>query len=150
MTQSGIEQVLSELGASVGADLTPDANGVVTLAFGDDVTLAIEVPADSDFVYFHGTVKRLGSTDRVAALEDAMERNLFGLSMSGAWLALDRSSDELLLCYSSLAAGVDADKLSATLEALAATVRALRQEVSEQRGDDDTQSLTVSDHFIRV
>jgi hypothetical protein len=150
MTQSGIEQVLGELGASVGADLTPDANGVVTLAFGDDVTLAIEVHADSDFVYFHGTVKRLGSIDRGAALEDAMERNLFGLSMSGAWLALDRSSDELLLCYSSLAAGVDADKLSATLEALAATVRALRQEVPEQGRDGDTQSLAGSDHFIRV
>jgi hypothetical protein len=147
MTQSGIVQVLSELGASAGADLTPDANGVVTLAFGDDVSLSIEVPADSDFIYFHATVKRLGSTNRVAALEDAMERNLFGLSMSGAWLALDRSSDELLLCYSLLAAGVDADKLSGTLEA---TVRALRQEVSEQQGDDSTQSLDMSGHFIRV
>ncbi|MEN3386726.1 MAG: hypothetical protein V7608_6770 [Hyphomicrobiales bacterium] len=150
MTQLGIEQVLSELGASIGADLKPDANGVVTLAIGDDVALSIEVPADSDFVYFHGSVKRLGGSDRVAALEDAMERNLFGLSMSGAWLALDRSSGELLLCYSSLAAGVDADKLLGTLEALAATVRALRQEESGQRGDDNTQSLSVTDHFIRV
>jgi len=150
MTQSRIEQVLSELGASVGADLAPDANGVVTLAFGDDVTLALEVPADSDFVYFHSTVKRLGGADRVAALESAMERNLFGLPMSGAWLALDRSSDELTLCYSLLAASVDADRLSGTLEALAATVRALRQEGSEQHGDDKTQSLDMSDHFIRV
>src|SRR5262249_5726418 len=151
MTESRIKQALSELGAAIDADLTPDENGVVALTVEDDVMLSIEVPADSDFVYFHATVKRLGGKDRAAELEDAMERNLFGLSMSGTWLALDRESDELLLCYSLLAADVDADKLSGTIEALAATVDALRHEESGQRGDgDDSQSLSAADDLIRV
>src|SRR5262245_22377531 len=125
IAQSRFSNLFRDLGAAAGTDLMPDANGVVSLTFDDDVTVSIEAPADSEFIYFHSPVKRLGG-DRAAELEAAMRVNLFDLSVSGAWLALDSTNDELVLCYSLLGDGADADRLANVLEALAAAVRDLR------------------------
>src|SRR5262245_33047844 len=96
--QNRFANIFRELGSSIGADIMPDEHGVVTLLVGDDVALSVEVPQDSAFIYFHSPVQRLTGADRARELESAMRKNLFGLPVSGAWLALDSSSDELLLC----------------------------------------------------
>jgi hypothetical protein len=152
IAQARFVHVFKELGVIVGADLMPDDNGVVTLTLGDDVTLSIEVPNDSAFIYFHSPVKRLNVADRATELEAAMRQNLFGLPLSGAWLALDSASDELLLCYSLLGDGLQADRLANVLEALAAAVRDSRMGDAVRRDDPqaETGDSSGASEFVRV
>lgn len=151
--QNQFDNVFRELGSIIGADVMPDENGVVTLNVGDDVALSIEVPVESAFVYFHSPVERLVGKDRAGALEAAMRRNLFGLSVSGAWLALDSSTDELLLCYSALGDDLTADKLLSIVDALGVAVREARTVNSaphDATASEDGKSLSPDDDFIRV
>lgn len=144
--------VFKELGSMIGADVMPDENGVVTLNVGDDVALSIEVPPDSAFIYFHSPVQRLTAADRALALEAAMQKNLFGLAVSGAWLALDKASDELLLCYSALGDDLSADRLINIIDALGEAVREARSgKPVPQDGfaPEDGKSLA-DDDFIRI
>jgi Tir chaperone protein (CesT) family len=151
IAQTRFSNIFKELGAAVGADLMPDDNGVVSLTFDDDVTVSIEAPADSEFIYFHSPVKRLDG-DRAEELEAAMRINLFELSVSGAWLALDSNNDELVLCYSLLGDVLDADKLANVLEALTAAVRELRAAgaAALDNGQPKADGAQGANDFIRV
>lgn len=137
----------------MGVDLMPDENGVVTLSVGDDVTLSIEVPPDSAFIYFHSPVQRLAGGNRAGKLEAAMNRNLFGLAVSGAWLALEPSSDELLLCYSLPGKDLTAEDLASIVDALGEAVRDARAGTSAAhhgKASKDEESLEVDCDFIRI
>ena len=118
------QALLTALGAEGGLDLSPDPHGVVSILL-DDVTVSLESPAGSAFLYLHAGVRRLGA-DRAGEIETALAQNLFRLPLSGAWLALDATSDELLLCAATPLAPLTPPSLRAWLAAMVTGVRDLR------------------------
>ena len=118
------QDLLAALGAEDGLDLSPDPHGVVSILL-EDVTVSLESPEGSTSLYLHAAVRRLGA-DRAAAIETALAQNLFRLPLSGAWLALDATSDELLLCAATPLAPLTPPALRAWLAAMATGVRDLR------------------------
>lgn len=117
--------LLERLGADVGQDLTPGPHGVVAVEL-DGVGIALESPPHAAFVYLHGEVRRI-ARDRAGEIEAALRRNLFGLPLSNAWLALDAEGDALLLCCAAPRRDLDPDSLSALIEAFALSIRELRR-----------------------
>ena len=82
-----------------------------------------------------------------------MNRNLFGLAVSGAWLALEPSSDELVLCYSLPGKDLSAEGLAGIVGALGEVVRDARAGTSarhEGKASRDERSLEVDCDFIRI
>jgi hypothetical protein len=138
------QQLMSELGAEIDADLAPSADRVVTLEIGDG-EVSVESPEGSDFLYFHVVIRRLFA-DRAAAIEAAMARNLFGLPLSGAWLALDPVSDELILCQTARLGQLTADSLRTHIEALAELAAGLRTEAQAPQGEPSI----ADEGFLRV
>lgn len=112
-----LSEALGELGARVGQDCMPDPNGVVTFT-ADHLQLSIETKPTDDHAYFHVPVGRLAEMPR-GALRTALEYNLFQQPLTGSWLALDRETDELVLCLAVPKAGLDADTLATVLDGLA-------------------------------
>src|SRR5579859_4274583 len=94
------QDALHGLGAELGTQLAFDENGVITFEFTDDVTCSIEQPADSDQIFYYAAVFRMPASDRERVLADALALNLFHLALPGSALALDRESDEIVLCCS--------------------------------------------------
>lgn len=142
-------ELLSELGDEAGVDLAPSPHGVVTVVF-DGVTVSIENPDNSPFVYFHSPIRRLGA-DRARELEAAMRANLFGLPLSGAWLALDGTSDELFLCYSAQSAQLTSASMLALMEAVAASVGELREaELGAGKAAPADHDFAAELNFIRI
>ncbi|MBT9290281.1 type III secretion system chaperone [Prosthecodimorpha staleyi] len=139
-------QLLADLGAEIGEDLSPDPSGVLTLVL-DDESFSLESPEGSSFVYLQAAIRRLGP-NRAADLEAAMRLNLFGHPLSNAWLALDPEGDALRLCCAISLDGLDTARLTAFLEAFATAIGALRH--SDALPASGTLDTEIAQHFVRI
>ncbi|MGJ0506001.1 MAG: CesT family type III secretion system chaperone [Methylocystis sp.] len=120
-----IDRALAEIGKAVGASLVFDEHRVATIECAQGVLCSIEAPRNAEHVYFHAPVSRLPKDSREAALLRSLRLNLFGLSLPGAWVALDEASDELVLCYAVPGALIDGDRLAAIMAAFVEQAAAL-------------------------
>jgi hypothetical protein len=116
-------EIMEEFGRRIGDDLTPNEYGVTSLV-SDGVTISLERPDQSNFIYLHAPVKRLG-TDPAGELARAMRQNLFAMPLSGSWLAHDAETNELILCFSARIDHISTDDLIAMVEAMATAARDL-------------------------
>ncbi|RVU14838.1 CesT family type III secretion system chaperone [Methylobacterium oryzihabitans] len=142
------DRLLAELGDLAGIDLTPDADGVATVLL-DGVRISIECPEESPFLYLHAALWRLGP-DRAREIEEAMRANLFGLPLSGAWLALDGASDEVVLCSAARSAGLAPDDLAALIEAMAGAARDLQARRTAPAAEEATAPVADGPNWIRI
>lgn len=128
--QDIIKNCLDELGGYTGASLTLDDRGVCSLEFGDNIECTVEVPPGSDLVYLHSEVVRVSAYDRSALYEDALALNLYGLETGGAFLALDRDSDRLVLCFNQPAEALDPERFAELVANFVETVERLRDRLN--------------------
>jgi hypothetical protein len=121
-----IDRALNEIGEAFGARLVFDEHRIATIECANDVLCSIEAPRDAAHVYFHAPVTRLPKVGREAALQHGLRLNLFCLSLPGSSVALDETSDELILCYAEPGDAIDAGRLAGIMTALVEQVGALR------------------------
>ncbi len=107
-----VATALKELSQSLGRNLELDPNGTLALEFEGGETCTIEAPDWEDLVSFFAPVIPVGSRSREAMLEWALAANVEQIDLPGAFLALDRASDSLLVCYRVDAGGLDAERLT--------------------------------------
>ncbi|WP_298962169.1 CesT family type III secretion system chaperone [uncultured Methylobacterium sp.] len=141
-------RLLAELGDLAGIDLTPDPEGVATVLL-DGVRISLECPEESPFLYLHAALWRLGP-DRGREIEEAMRANLFGLPLSGAWLALDGTSDEVVLCSAARSAGLAPDDLAALIEATAVAARDLQARRTAPDAEAEVAPVLDGPGWIRI
>ncbi len=139
--------MLADLGKRLNANLDPSSDRVVTIEL-DGVLISLESPEQSSFMYFHAPVRRL-SAEAGSEYTVAMRRNLFGLPMTGAWLAADAETDELILCHSAPLAETTEDRLIASIEAVASAVNELRNEQNLGRSPRHLDALAGTDFIVR-
>jgi hypothetical protein len=107
-----VTTALKELSHSLGRDLELDHNGTLALEFEGGETCTIEAPDWGNLVYLFAQVIRIESAAREAMLEWALVANVEQIALPGAFLALDRPSDSLLVCYRIESADLDAERLT--------------------------------------
>lgn len=130
-----VANVLAGMGAAFGTPLALDDDGLLTMTFADDIACTVEVPEDADFAYLHAPVARVPPAGREETLAAALARNLFTLGVPGAALALDRESDELVLCCTLPVEGLAPDGLGDVVLAMVEEVRELRAVLAGPGGD---------------
>jgi general secretion pathway protein D len=104
-----VATALKELSQSLGQTLELDHNGTLALEFEGGETLTIEAPDWEDLVYFFAHVIPVDPRSREAVLEWALVANVERINLPGAFFALDRASDSLLLCCRVDSGGLDAE-----------------------------------------
>jgi general secretion pathway protein D len=107
-----VATALKELSQSLGRNLELDHNGTLALEFEGGETCTIEAPDWKNLVYFFAPVIPVESRSREAMLEWALVANVEQIDLPGAFFALDRASDSLLVCYRVDAGGLDAERLT--------------------------------------
>jgi general secretion pathway protein D len=107
-----VATALKELSLSLGRNLELDRNGTLALEFEGGETCTIEAPDWENLVYFFAHVMPVDSRSREAMLEWALVANVEQIDLPGAFLALDRATDSLLLCHRIDANGLDAERLT--------------------------------------
>lgn len=125
-TRDLVADALAGMGAVFGTQLSLGDDGLLTMTFADDIACTVEVPEDADFAYLHAPVARVPPAAREETLAGALARNLFTLGVPGGALALDRESDELVLCCTLPAEGLTPDSLGDVVLAMVEEVRELR------------------------
>ncbi|MET0483859.1 MAG: CesT family type III secretion system chaperone [Aestuariivirgaceae bacterium] len=121
-----VATALRELSQSLGRTLELDHNGTLALEFEGGETCTIEAPDWENLVYFFARVMPVDPRSREAMLEWALVANVEEIDLPGAFIALDRESDILLVCYRVDAEGLDAERLSLLLTSLIEAARILR------------------------
>jgi Tir chaperone protein (CesT) family len=121
-----VATALRELSQSLGRTLELDHNGTLALEFEGGETCTIEAPDWENLVYFFAHVMPVDPRSREAMLEWALVANVEEIDLPGAFIALDRESDILLVCYRVDAEGLDAERLSLLLTSLIEAARILR------------------------
>jgi hypothetical protein len=129
--RDNFNRAVQEIRRTYDLDLTPDEDGTATISFDDEVTCTIEVPADSDFIYFHADVDRPPIVDREELFATLLRLNVFMVSVDGAWIGLDPVTDEVLICASLPLLGISAERLNATLTGIANLVLEIREAMRE-------------------
>jgi len=121
-----VATALSELSQSLGRNLELDHNGTLALEFEGGETCTIEAPDWENLVFLFAPVIPVDIRSREAMLEWALVANVEQIELPGAFLALDRASDSLLVCYRVDAGGLDAERLSSLVTTLIESARLLR------------------------
>lgn len=93
----------------MGAPLTLGASGVCRLRFGERHVLDIEPIDGSDLVHAYAAVAPLPSRNATNVYGKLLTANLFGAGTGGAVLAVDPSSEEILLVRSFESTHLDLD-----------------------------------------
>jgi len=107
-----VATALRELSQSLGRNLELDHNGTLALEFEGGETCSIEAPDWENLVYFFAHVMPVDPRSREATLEWALVANVEEIDLPGAFIALDRASDVLLVCHRVDAASLDAEVLT--------------------------------------
>lgn len=129
-TRSKINEALGVLGAEMGFDLALDSNGSIVLEFSEDIALTLEYPLESERICLHANVCFLPRGAREQALVLALKRNLFEQGLSGSWLALDKETEEVVLCATIPAKVFEPELFAEVLAAFIAEVKAVRGSIS--------------------
>jgi hypothetical protein len=140
-------RAVQEIRRTYDLDLTPDEDGTATISFDDEVRCTIEVPVDSDFIYFHADVDRPPAVDREELFATLLRLNVFMVSVDGAWIGLDPETDEVLICASLPLLGITAERLNATLTGIANLVLEIREAMREGaylQDKSDSMDLSMS------
>lgn len=143
--------LMQQLSIETGQDLTPDANGVLTLEDGD-IAISIESQPSEPSIYVHGVIDTVDMTES-QALAEALRYNLFRQDVPGSWIALDPETNQLLLCHAAQKSTATPDSLMTMVVSLADAVRRMR---AKRQHDETVQaagpSVTYPNDFsvIRV
>jgi hypothetical protein len=89
---------LSELGGL--GRLTLNENGIGTFAYGEDLTVSVIVPADSELVQLLAPLVSPPQENRETYFAKLLQLNFLTLETNGATFALDKETGEVVLCYS--------------------------------------------------
>lgn len=116
--------LMKQLSEETGQDLMPDEHGVLTLDDGD-IRISIESQPAEPSIYFYSAIKAVDISCG-SDLAEALQHNLFGQDVPGSWIALDRETNQLLLCYAAQKATATPDSLMSIVVSLADTVWKLR------------------------
>jgi len=128
------EDALVRLAAHLEVDrFELDEDGTIGFDFADDVSCSVEVPPGSGYFHLHGTVMRLPAIGRETFLAALLRQNLFGLSLPGAWLAID--GDEVKVCRSVAGKAFEAEDLPGLLLGLTEELRTLRRTLVSRQAD---------------
>jgi Tir chaperone protein (CesT) family len=121
-----VATALKELSQSLGRNLELDQNGTLALEFEGGETCTIEAPDWENLVHLFAPVTPVDSRSREAMLEWALVANVEQIDLPGAFFALDRASDSLLICYRVDTGNLDAERLSSLVTSLIEAARLLR------------------------
>jgi hypothetical protein len=133
--QAKVNDALVRLGAHLGGTFALDAGGLIAFEFADELSCTIEVPREGSYFHLYAPVAAVPGAERERFLADMLTRNLFRLSVPGAWLALD--DETVLLCLSIDGDGFDPEQLPGLLLAVTEEVRALRASLLDRNGAED-------------
>ncbi|WP_038169391.1 type III secretion system chaperone [Verrucomicrobium sp. BvORR106] len=90
--------LLDYLGKQLGLDtLSLNENGVVSLKFGDDITVHLEPDPKAPTAHLYSPLCKLNAATRSALLEPLLIANAFGRGTAGAFFSIDEPQQEVLL-----------------------------------------------------
>ena len=106
--QDTVRNWLREISQVAGlGPLTLNENGVGTFSYGEDLTVSIIVPADSELVQLLAPLVTRPDENRENYFARLLELNFLTLETNGATFALDKESGEVVLCYSQPVAALE-------------------------------------------
>lgn len=135
-TQATVNGLLGQFSATlrINPPLALNSSGVCAFDYGDETSVAIEVPQNSSQLYLIGTVGARPAqrgTELLELYERLLKLNLFSSEIRGASIALDPQTEDILLCYQHPIAVLDDTGFYNMLTQFTQTVQALRTRLLE-------------------
>ena len=116
MSRENMQALLKEFGSRIGIEgLSLDRNGFCCLFF-DDIAVNVEVPADSDQVFFYVNLGEIPRANAAELFEKLLEANHLYRKTAGGTIGIDKAADVISLAYQCPIQVLDIGRLEKILE----------------------------------
>lgn len=97
--ESALNEYLHAAGAKMGTSLSLDPNGICVLSNGNGGEYVVELPKQSEIIYFYSPLLKVPFEHTEAFFEKILEYNLCGIKFRQATIGLDPKTQNLVLSY---------------------------------------------------
>jgi len=135
-SQDTVNRLLAHFSEAIHINppLSLNPTGVCAFGYGDEISIAIEVPEQSPQLYLIGTVCSRPperGTQLLELYERLLKLNLFSGELRGANVAIDPNTEDILLCYQHPVTAIDETAFYNLLTQFTQTVEALRAKLGQ-------------------